>query len=120
MSQARAGRSGADGEPASEPGPEPDSGQPGDAGPGTAQGHGHECLEWCPICRSHELLKGVTSPEIRQQLQSIQNEAMQVFRAFAAAYTERAAEDPLSRDRDAKAPRGGEPDEPVVTDISID
>ena len=111
MSQARAGRS------SSEDAPEPDP----VAEEEPATGQGHECLEWCPICRSHELLRGVTSPEVRQQLQTIQNEAMHVFRAFAAAYTERAAEDPFSRNRngkDAKGPDG--PDEPVVTDISID
>jgi len=112
MSQARAGRTGAEQEPEPEP----------EAAATAGDGQPHECLEWCPICRSHELLRGVTSPEVKQQLLAIQNEAMNVFKAFAAAYSDRAAsEDPFSRGRHERPPNGpADPDEPVVTDISID
>ncbi|MGA7395970.1 MAG: hypothetical protein WBW62_00835 [Solirubrobacterales bacterium] len=85
-------------------------------------GHGHQCLEWCPICRSVELLGTATSPEVRQQIQAIQNEALQVMKAFVAAYTERSAETPPA----GPGPSGNgtapspEPEEPRVRDISID
>jgi hypothetical protein len=77
---------------------------------------GHECLEWCPVCRSAELLQAAASPEVRQQLQAIQGEAISILRAFAAAYAERVAENPVRR-TDAQAEDGPGP---VVTDISID
>ena len=118
MSQAKAGRSGAE-EPRPEPEPDPE------AEAGSEPRHGHECLEWCPICRSSELLKGVTSPEVRHQLQSIQNEALQVVKAFAAAYSERTADDPLSRRRDAEGGEAGRESKPpkpadAPIDISIE
>jgi hypothetical protein len=117
MSQAKGGRSRPKDEPEDETGAEDPA--------GAATGSGHECLEWCPVCRSAELLRGVNSPEVRQQLQSIQNEALNVFKAFMAAYTERAAEDPFSR-RPDPGREGGRPrpetakpaDEPI--DISIE
>lgn len=98
----------------------------------------HECLEWCPICRSAELLRATASPEIRQQLQTIQNEAFQIFRAFAAAYAERTGHDPFdgpagstesssTNGRPARSPGEGPagpgdpgPDEPEIKDISIE
>ena len=129
MSQAKGGRSEAQDETPPEPEAEANA-APGDdprptPEPGPGHGHGHECLEWCPICRSAELLKGVgvgvNSPEIRQQLQSLQNEAMQVFKAFATAYSERTGDDPFSRRREGEAtgaPR--EPEPPKSPDTPID
>lgn len=86
-----------------------------------AESH-HECLDWCPICRSAELLKATASPEIRQQIQSIQNEAIQILKAFAATYAERTGDDPFTRSRPAENGNGGPPEseEPKVTDISIE
>ena len=49
-----------------------------------------ECLEWCPICRSAELIRGTASPDLRGQLEAIQNEAFNVMRAFMSAYAEKA------------------------------
>ncbi|MFA9399499.1 MAG: hypothetical protein ACERKT_00145 [Acidobacteriota bacterium] len=127
FSQTRAGRSSSE--------------DPGQDDPGRAdRGDQHECLEWCPICRSADLLRATASPEIRQQLQSIQNEAFQILRAFAVAYAERTGADPFDgagrhAGPDSSGPgRGGAgsgqpaadrnggsgPDEPRVTDISIE
>lgn len=124
MSQAKGGRSGAQEE--APPEPEHGAGPDAEPAPGAAPGHGHECLEWCPICRSAELLKGVgvgvNSPEIRQQLQSLQSEAMQVFKAFASAYAERTGEDPFSRRREGETagnPPGPEPPKSGDTPIDI-
>ncbi|MGK2955871.1 MAG: hypothetical protein ACSLFI_09415 [Solirubrobacterales bacterium] len=88
----------------------------------------HECLEWCPICRSAELLKSTAaSPEIRQQIHAIQNEALQVLKAFAATYSERTgSDDPFARSRPDQNGSGNgngngkKPEEPTVTDISIE
>ncbi|MCB0828850.1 MAG: hypothetical protein KDB62_08600 [Solirubrobacterales bacterium] len=118
FSEARGGRS------ANE---EPEAEAPGRDAPAGE----HECLEWCPICRSAELLRATASPEIRQQLQTLQNEAFQIFRAFAAAYAERGSTDPdpgpagsagapRNGQRGGAAQRGGGPDEPRVTDITIE
>lgn len=119
FSEARGGRS-ADEEPE------------GEAPGRTVPAGEHECLEWCPICRSAELLRATASPELRRQLQTLQNEAFQIFRAFAAAYAERGAADQQTGptgtggssrtgptgERDTNG--GGAPDEPRVTDISIE
>lgn len=110
MSKAGAGRSKAGEEPAPEAAEEPGSET------------GHQCLEWCPICRSVELLGTATSPEVRQQVQAIQNEALQVMKAFVAAYTERSGQEPPAghgSSQNGAAP-DPEPAEPRVRDISID
>ena len=123
MSQAKGGRSRTDEE--LPPEPEPEAAPGGEPGPGEGHGHGHgnghECLEWCPICRSVELLRGASSPEVRQQLQAIQNEAMQVFKAFATAYAERSAEDPPPRRGAGAEPgEGRRPDPPAAAGEPID
>lgn len=85
-------------------------------------GNHHECLEWCPICRSAELLRATASPEIRQQIQSIQNDAIQILKAFAATYAERTGDDPHQRSKPETNGDTGPPppEEPKVTDISIE
>lgn len=50
-----------------------------------------ECLEWCPICRSAELLRTTVTPELREQAETLQREALSIFQAFLAAYVERTA-----------------------------
>ncbi|MFZ9669138.1 MAG: hypothetical protein ACO3CR_04715 [Solirubrobacterales bacterium] len=49
-----------------------------------------ECLDWCPICRSAELVRGTAPPDLKSQLEAIQGEAFNVIRAFMAAYAEQA------------------------------
>jgi hypothetical protein len=50
---------------------------------------GQHCLEWCPICRSADIVRATTSPEAIGQVQAIQNEAIGVLKSFLAIYAER-------------------------------
>lgn len=109
FSQSRAGRSGGDTETTSRA-----------ESAGNGEGRDDHCLEWCPICRSAELFKATVSPELKQQAESIQHEAMGVFKAFLDAYAEKTA---------GGHPTGpastGDEDEPTpppnrVTDIPLD
>lgn len=65
------------------------------SGPETGNGHGstaeggHECLEWCPICRTADVLRASTSPELRDQLQSLQHDALVTLRGVIDAYLDR-------------------------------
>ncbi|MBN8870234.1 MAG: hypothetical protein J0H66_10180 [Solirubrobacterales bacterium] len=110
FSQSKAGRSTA-GEEAG-----PEAGGASDPGQGGQPGHG-DCLEWCPICRSAELFRNTVSPELRQQAESIQHEAIGVLKAFLDAYADKAGGEP-------GAPAAGhdpeEPPTPKVTDIPLD
>lgn len=49
----------------------------------------HECLEWCPICRGADVVRATTPPELRQQWQSVQRDALVMMRALIDAYIER-------------------------------
>ena len=119
FSQSKAGRS--------NPGAEADAGGSGPEPAAGATDDSH-CLEWCPICRSAELFRTTLSPELRQQSESIQHEAMGVLKAFLDAYADRSADqtpggagspadgsDPTT----GPDPRPGE-DQPRVTDIPLD
>jgi hypothetical protein len=65
-----------------------------------------ECLEWCPICRAADVLRASAPPELRDQWQTVQREALMTTRALIDSYLER-----LDREPD-RAPR--------VQDIPID
>lgn len=130
FSQAKAGRTHAEQEA---PAPEPEA----------AREEGQHCLEWCPICRSVDIVRATTSPEAIGQVQAIQNEAIGVLKSFLAIYaertgqgaggghgedgrSERGAGEGTGRERDADA-RPGRRDEtsggnggPAVRDISIE
>jgi hypothetical protein len=86
----------------------------GETGPDTAPdeeanpGHGESCLEWCPICRSAELFRNTVSPELRQQAESIQHEAIGVLKAFLDAYVDKTGEQGSS----PRNPRPPEPEQP--------
>ena len=115
FSQSRAGRTNTDAEPDedrnSQPGSEANAGG----------GHG-DCLEWCPICRSAELFRHTVSPELRQQAESIQHEAMGVLKAFLDAYADKAG-NPGGQTGGRETPAREEPEEPPaprVTDIPLD
>jgi hypothetical protein len=90
-------------------------GQRGERGPaseagnghGAAAGHSHECLEWCPICRTADVLRASAPPELRGQIQGLQHDALVTLRALLDAYIERVGERPA---------RGGSP----VEDIPIE
>jgi hypothetical protein len=116
FSQSRAGRSAA-GEPA------PDESAAEGQGAGGAGSHGADCLEWCPICRSAELFKNTVSPELRQQAESIQHEAIGVLKAFLDAYAEKSGEHGTTAAGHGPSASDEEPEEPPsprVTEIPLD
>jgi hypothetical protein len=51
--------------------------------------HEHECLEWCPICRTAEVLRGTTLDEVRDQFTHVQHDALVALRSVLNAYIER-------------------------------
>lgn len=51
-----------------------------------------ECLDWCPVCRSADLIRGSATPDLLGQLEAIQGEALNVMRAFLSAYAEKSGE----------------------------
>jgi len=65
-----------------------------------------ECVEWCPICRAADVLRATAPPELRDQWQSVQREALLTTRALIDTYLERL---------DGDEPRG-----PRVQDIPIE
>jgi hypothetical protein len=67
-----------------ERGPAPEAGN----GHGDA-GRAHECLEWCPICRTADVLRASAPPELREQVQGLQRDALVTLRALLDAYLDR-------------------------------
>jgi hypothetical protein len=67
----------------------------------------HQCLEWCPICRTAEILRGTTPDEVREGFTHVQHDALVALRAVLNSYIERL--EPAER-------RGTRP----VEDIPID
>jgi hypothetical protein len=62
-----------------------------------------QCVDWCPICRAADLLRANATPELRDQWESVQREALKTVRALIDHYLERLdAErpDPASRVED--------------------
>src|SRR3954453_13038895 len=68
------------------------SGPAANGGASGAQGHPHECLEWCPICRTAEVVRASASPELREQFQALQKDALVAMRSLLDAYLERLGE----------------------------
>jgi len=64
-----------------------------------------ECVEWCPICRA-DVLRATAPPEVRDQWQAVQREALLTTRALIDNYLERL---------DGESARG-----PRVQDIPIE
>jgi hypothetical protein len=56
-----------------------------------------QCVEWCPICRAADLLRANTSPELREQWQAVQREALLAVRALIDHYVERTDAEPRDR-----------------------
>jgi hypothetical protein len=48
-----------------------------------------ECVEWCPICRAADVLRANAPPELRDQWQTVQREALLTTRAMIDTYLER-------------------------------
>lgn len=53
-----------------------------------------ECVEWCPICRAADVLRATAPPELRDQWQSVQREALLTTRALIDSYLERLDSEP--------------------------
>lgn len=52
--------------------------------------HGrHECLDWCPICRTADIVRATVPPELRSQFEEIQRDALVAFRAALDHYIDR-------------------------------
>jgi hypothetical protein len=64
------------------------------AAPGTGDGTvATECVEWCPICRTMDVLRASATPEVREQWEGVQREAVLTLRAVADHYARRLSED---------------------------
>jgi hypothetical protein len=68
-----------------------------------------QCVELCPICRGADVLRATGSPELRDQWQSVQREALVTMRALIDHYLERLDE------AEAQAARG-----PRVEEIRVE
>jgi hypothetical protein len=64
--------------------------------------HQHECLEWCPVCRTADIVRSTFPPEVRAQLEEVQRDALVAIRAVLDHYIQRldAEERPASRVED--------------------
>jgi hypothetical protein len=51
--------------------------------------HDLECIEWCPICRAADAVRATAPPELRDQWQTVQREALLTVRALIDTYLER-------------------------------
>lgn len=114
FSQSRAGRTDSNTETGTSGKHEPGSGDDE-----TAR-HAEGCLEWCPICRSAELFRHTVSPELKQQAESIQHEALGVFKAFLDAYAEKSSGTGASSNQQPPRQDPSEPAAPRVTDIPLE
>lgn len=102
--------------PASDPGTAEPGGGQGSSGHTRGQtagrsGHGHtdghQCLDWCPICRGAELLRAAVPPELQEQFQVVQRDALLLAQAMIEAHLER-----LKRE--------GPDEDPDISSIPID
>jgi hypothetical protein len=71
----------------------------------------HHCLDWCPICRGAEVVRATTPPELRDQFESIQHDALAMIKALIDSYLAKQGESAAPTAR--RADRG-------VEDIPID
>jgi hypothetical protein len=77
------------------PGPEPPRWS--DPGSARAGGRDHQCLEFCPICRTADVLRAALPPEAREHWHTFQREGLLAARAMLDHYI---------RHLDAEPPRG--------------
>lgn len=66
----------------------------GGNGRGESTPQAHECVEWCPICRAADVLRASAPPELRDQVQNVQRDALITLRALLDAYIERTGDGP--------------------------
>lgn len=106
----------------------PRAGEPRGRG-GHHQRDGHQCLEWCPICRGAELLEASIPPELQEQFRTVQRDVLLLAQSMIAGHLARMQD--AARSTGPGGGRGGAessrrqapgdpPDEPPVEDIPID
>jgi hypothetical protein len=71
------------------------------------------CVELCPICRGADVLRATGSPDLRDQWQSVQREALVTMRALIDHYLARL--DEAEGEAEAEAARG-----PRVEEIRVE
>jgi hypothetical protein len=70
----------------------------GEAPPREAGTHGEQqCLDFCPICRTADVLRASAPPELREQWQTVQREALLTTKALIEHYLTRLDEEPGPR-----------------------
>lgn len=74
-----------------EPGPRPSAGWTG------REGAGHECLEWCPICRTADIVRAGFGPELQAPLRDIQREGLSILRSAIDLYIQHLEDEPPPR-----------------------
>lgn len=50
---------------------------------------GHQCVEWCPICRTADVVRAGVPPEVRSQLENVQRDALVAMRTVLDHYIDR-------------------------------
>jgi hypothetical protein len=88
----------------------------GDFGGSPTHGGGHECLDWCPICRGAELLRAAVPPELQAQFQTVQRDALLMAQAMIAAQLERMRAHQAQRQQQDHPPD----EDPDVESIPVD
>lgn len=89
----------------------PSGPEPAGEGPFEGREHSHEhgphshfgdqqrCLELCPICRAADILRASAPPELREQWQTVQREALLTTRALIEHYLARLDDDQEPEER---------------------
>jgi hypothetical protein len=62
-----------------------------------------QCVEWCPLCRAADVLREHWTPELQEQWESVQREALTTVRGLIDHYLERLEDQPAHH---AQAPNG--------------
>jgi hypothetical protein len=64
-----------------------------------------QCVEWCPICRTADVLRASTTPEVREQWHEMQREALLTVRALIDHYVAHLEDERAAPERSAEEPR---------------
>jgi hypothetical protein len=73
----------------------------------------HQCVEWCPICRTMDVLRASTTPEIREQWEAVQHEALLTLRTLVEHYAQRLGEQRAGTEHRPDASRRATPVEEI-------
>jgi hypothetical protein len=76
-------------------------------------GAAHQCVEWCPICRTMDVLRSSTTPEMREQWEAVQREALLTVRALVEHYAQRLGEQRAGPEQPSEGSRRATPVEEI-------